>query len=106
MAEIIGVRFKDVGKVYYFDPLEMKLNVDDKVIVETSRGIECGTVAIANKEVSEENIVHPLKKIIRKASEEDLAQVEENKKKEKKAFSICVQKIAKVCFLTGKIEVF
>ncbi len=94
MAEIIGVRFKDVGKVYYFDPLEMKLNVDDKVIVETSRGIECGTVAIANKEVSEENIVHPLKKIIRKASEEDLAQVEENKKKEKKAFSICVQKIA------------
>ena len=72
----------------------MKLNVDDKVIVETSRGIECGTVAIANKEVSEENIVHPLKKIIRKASEEDLAQVEENKKKEKKAFSICVQKIA------------
>ena len=94
MAEIIGVRFKDVGKVYYFDPLEMNLNVDDKVIVETSRGIECGTVAIANKEVSEENIVHPLKKIIRKASEEDLAQVEENKKKEKKAFSICVQKIA------------
>ena len=88
MAEIIGVRFKDVGKVFYFDPLEMKLNVDDKVIVETSRGIECGTVAIANKEVSEENIVHPLKKIIRKASEEDLAQVEENKKKEKKALKL------------------
>ena len=94
MAEIIGVRFKEVGKVYYFDPLDLKLNINDRVIVETSRGVECGVVAIANKEVSEENIVRPLKKILRKASDEDLAKVEENKIKEKKAFSICVQKIA------------
>ena len=71
MAEIIGVRFKEVGKVYYFDPIGNKLNVGDKVIVETTRGVECGTVALQNKEVSDDNIVHPLKQIIRIASKED-----------------------------------
>ncbi len=94
MAEVIGVRFKEVGKVYYFDPEKRKLNIGDKVIVETARGVECGTVAIKNKTVNDENIVHPLKKIIRKASEEDLKHIEDNKKKQKKAFSICTKKIA------------
>ncbi len=93
MAEVIGVRFKEVGKVYYFDPDNNKLKVGDKVIVETARGIECGNVATANKTVSDEDIVHPLKKLIRIATEDDLKHIEENRKKEKKAFGICVQKI-------------
>ena len=94
MAEIIGVRFKEVGKVYYFSPLDMKLVIGDQVIVETARGVECGTVAIANKEVSDSTIVHPLKTIIRQATEKDLAQVRENHIKEKKAFDICLKKIS------------
>ena len=93
MAEVIGVRFKEVGKVYYFDPEKSQFKIGDKVIVETARGVECGMVAIANKTVSDDNIVHPLKKIIRSANEEDLKHLEDNKKKEKRAFSICQKKI-------------
>lgn len=62
MATVIGVRFKEVGKIYYFDPTDIDFKQNDKVIVETSRGVECGTVALANKEVEEDKIVHPLKK--------------------------------------------
>ena len=94
MAEVIGVRFKEGGKVYYFDPDKNKLKNDDVVIVETSRGIECGTVAIANKEVADDEIVHPLKKLIRKATKEDRRRLEENKRKEKEALKICEQKVA------------
>ena len=94
MAEIIGVRFKEVGKVYYFSPLDFKLSEGDKVIVETARGVECGTVAISNKEVNNSNIVHPLKPIIRPADDKDIIRVRENKAKEKKAFDICIKKIA------------
>ena len=86
MAEVIGVRFKEVGKVYYFDPTNNEFKIGDKVIVETSRGIECGMVAIANKTVSDKDIVHPLKKIIRAADENDLKHIEDNKRKEKRAF--------------------
>lgn len=93
MAQIIGVRFKNVGKIYYFDPQDIKIEVGKKVIVETARGIECGTVAIANREVPEEEIVHPLKSIIRVANEEDLKKVEENHQKEDEAFKICLKKI-------------
>ena len=93
MAEVIGVRFKEVGKVYYFDPEGHPMNVGDRVIVETARGVECGIVATANKVVNDEDIVHPLKKIMRIATEEDLKHIEENKKKEKKAFAICLKKI-------------
>ena len=93
MAEIIGIRFKDVGKVYYFDPMGQIMNIDDKVIVETARGIECGSVAIPNKEISDDKIVHPLKQIIRKATDDDLRRIAENRKKEKRAFSICLKKI-------------
>ncbi len=94
MAVVIGVRFKDVGRVYYFDPLEFKLQKGQKVIVETVRGVECGTVAQENKEVSDEEIVKPLKPIIRPATEKDEKQLIINTEKEKKAFEICEQKIA------------
>ena len=94
MAEVIGVRFKEVGKVYYFDPGKMNLKIGDTVIVETSRGVECGMVAIENKDVPDEQIVHPLKKLIRKATKEDFRRLEENKKKEKEALKICEQKVA------------
>lgn len=93
MAEVIGVRFKEVGKVYYFDPEDNKLSVGDRVIVETTRGIECGHVATANRIINDDDIVHPLKKLIRVATEDDLKHLEENKKKEKKAFAICAKKI-------------
>ncbi len=93
MLSVIGVRFKEVGKVYYFDPTELMFNTGDEVIVETIRGVECGTVAIANKLVSEENITAPLKKVIRKATEEDKKIIEENHEKEARAFAVCEQKI-------------
>ncbi len=95
MAEVIGVRFKEVGKVYYFDPDGHQLNINDKVIVETARGVECGMVATANHDVPEEEIIKPLKKLLRIATEEDLEKVAENKEKEKKAFEICEKKIIK-----------
>ena len=88
------MRFKDVGKVYYFDPGEETLKKGDKVIVETARGIECGEVAMENREVAEESIVRPLKKMIRKANEADLKKVKQNEKLEKNAFEICLKKIA------------
>lgn len=93
MTEVIGVRFKEVGKIYYFDPNSTPLKVGDYVIVETARGIECGQVAMANRNIDDKDIVHPLKKMLRKANDEDLAILEENKKKEKQAFELCEQKI-------------
>lgn len=94
MAEVIGVRFKEVGKVYYFDPDGQQLKKGDRVIVETVRGIECGEVAMDNREVDDEQIIKPLKKLIRTATEADIAQFRSNKQKEKDAFAICQQKIA------------
>ena len=94
MAEVVGVRFKNVGKVYYFDPQGLILGKNTRVIVETARGIECGEVAMANREVPDEAVVHPLKKVIRAATPEDLAVLESNREKEKKASQICQQKIA------------
>lgn len=94
MAEVIGVRFKEVGKVYYFDPDGQTLKKGDRVIVETVRGIECGEVAMDNREIDDEEIIKPLKKLIRIATENDLEKVKENKIKEKNAFGICQQKIA------------
>ena len=72
MAEVIGVRFKEVGKIYYFDPDGQELKKGDRVIVETVRGVECGEVALENREISDEEIVKPLKKLIRKAFEHQL----------------------------------
>ena len=94
MAEVIGVRFKEVGKVYYFDPDNKQFKQNDTVIVETSRGIECGKVAIPNKEVPDDQIVHPLKKVIRTATKEDKRRLEDNARKEKEALRICEQKVA------------
>lgn len=94
MAEVIGVRFKEVGKVYYFDPDGMELKKGEKVIVETVRGIECGEVAMDNREIDDEEIVKPLKKLIRIADQSDLDKVKENKEKERDAFGICQKKIA------------
>lgn len=94
MAEVIGVRFKNVGKVYYFDPDGNTLKKGDRVIVETARGIECGEIAMENRQIGDEELVQPLKKLIRVATEEDLKKVEENHKKEKNAFQTCLRKIA------------
>ena len=94
MAEVIGVRFKEVGKVYYFDPDGHILKKGNRVIVETVRGVECGEVAMDNREIYDEQIVKPLKKLIRIADEKDIEQFRANKQKEKDAFTICQQKIA------------
>ena len=93
MAIIIGVKFKGAGKVYYFDPDEAILNAGDYVVVETSRGIECGTVTFGNREINDDGLNRPLKKIIRPATAEDIAHLEENRKKEEKAYGICLKKI-------------
>lgn len=95
MAEIIGVRFKEVGKVYYFDPNGESYREDDRVIVETARGVECGVVAMPNREIDDEELTRPLKTVIRRATEEDISTVEKNREKEKNAFKICEEKIAK-----------
>ena len=93
MTEVIGVRFKDVGKIYYFDPNSVPLKIGDYVIVETARGVECGQVAMENKQLEDKEIIFPLKKMIRKANENDLECLRQNKEKEKKAFKICEEKI-------------
>ena len=90
---ICGVRFKKVGKLYYFEPAGIDLNIGDKVIVETVRGIEMGEVAIPAKDI-EPDPNRELKKVLRKATEEDLKHAEENRKKEAAAFNICNEKIA------------
>ena len=95
MIEIVGVKFEKAGKVYYFDPAGAQLELGTSVIVETARGIELGEIAIANRPAKEESIVTPLKPVIRTATKEDLKQVELNQKKEKEAFQICLDKIAK-----------
>ena len=95
MTEIIGVRFKNSGKVYYFDPEGKKYNKEQSVIVETARGVEMGVVAIANKMSEDDNIVSPLKPVLRAATEKDFKQAEENVQKEKDAFKICNEKIEK-----------
>ena len=77
MAEVIGVRFKNVGKVYYFDPVGLSFSVGQRVIVETARGVECGQVVLKNREVDDESLVSPLKPVMRLATEEDLAVVEQ-----------------------------
>ena len=97
--QIIGVRIKKAGKIYFFEPGEEELVKGDSVIVETARGLECGKVVVASRELSaEENPESepglPLKKVFRKATEADLLKLEENHAGEKRAFDICLQKIA------------
>lgn len=95
MATVIGIRFKDAGKIYYFDPGDFEIEAGDFAIVETVRGVEYGEVVLSKRELSDDEIVKPLKKVIKKADETDARKVAENKQKEKEAFDICCQKIEK-----------
>ena len=94
MTEIVGVRFKGAGKVYYFDPNGQRYEKGQPVIVETAQGTECAEISIANTDMEDDKIVSPLKKVLRPASDADLKRVEENRQKEQKAFDICNKKIA------------
>lgn len=93
MKNIIGVRFKKPGKIYFFDPGDLEITNRDFVIVETTQGEEYGEVAIANRTIPDEKVVAPLKRVIRIANKKDKKHYEENKKKEKEAFEICKKKI-------------
>ncbi len=93
MAEVISVKFKEDGRAYFFDPCGQNFSVGVKVIVETARGNECGTVCEANREVSNDSIVKPLKKVLRLATKKDLARVQELNAKAREAFDICEEKI-------------
>ena len=95
MVKVIGVRFRQAGKIYYFSPGKLKIRTGDHVIVETARGLEYGYVVIGNKEVDDSKVVQPLKSVIRMATKEDEAVEEANKKKEKDAFKVCLEKIRK-----------
>ena len=102
---VVGVRFKPAGKIYYFAPATIELKLDDGVIVETARGMEFGHVVIAPRSVDSSEVVQPLKPIIRKATAKDFRQVEKNKEREKKAFGICLAKIAKHKLPMTRIDV-
>ena len=93
MAKVIGVKFKDGGKVYYFDPCGIDAAAEQSVIVETARGVECGVVAMPPQEVPDGEIVKPLKRLLRIATKKDIAQAQENRLKEERAFTVCQQKI-------------
>lgn len=93
MINIVGVRFKNAGKIYYFDPVDFEIEKDMDVVVETARGLEYGTVVVGKKEIDEESLVSPLKPIIRIATEEDTKIYKENKEKAKETFDLCLQKI-------------
>ncbi len=94
MTEVVGIRFKNKSKVYFFDPAGVQAKVGDPVVVETSKGLELGECAKGNFEVPDERIVPPLRRVVRVATENDLKTVENNKKKEADAFEICRKKIA------------
>ena len=93
MVKIIGVRFRNVGKIYYFNPKNFQVSPGEHVIVETARGVEYGTVVLGPKEVDDNEVVQPLKDVIRVATPKDDAKAESNRKKEKEAYQICLQKI-------------
>ena len=95
MTKVIGVRFRKAGKIYFFSPGKLEINRGDQVIVETARGIEFGNVVSGPKEVEENEITQPLKSVIRVATDEDRKTEERNRKKEKEAFNICLEKIHK-----------
>jgi len=96
MTEVVGVRFKRAGKIYYFDPGGIELNVGDWVVVETGRGLELGRVVISPKQVLSSEITEPLKPVLRKASEEDIRQREELRVREKEALKQCQEMIARL----------
>lgn len=95
MIRIIGVRFRNAGKIYYFSPGSYEIESGEHVIVETARGIEYGYVVLGNRDVEDDKVVQPLKSVIRKATKEDEEKEAVNKNKEKEAFKICLEKIKK-----------
>ena len=95
MIKVIGVRFRNAGKIYYFDPKKLPIKKGDHVIVETARGIEYGSVVADAREVTDDQVVQPLKPVIRIANADDNARAQRNKEKEKEAFRICLEKIRK-----------
>lgn len=95
MPRVVSIAFREAGKIYYFDPSNLSLKVGDSVIVKTSRGTEFGEVVAPSEDVSEDEIVATLKKVLRVATEKDKAQVAKNRAKEEKAFKICQEKIEK-----------
>ena len=95
MVKVIGVRFRTAGKIYFFSPGQFDIKQGDNVIVETARGVEFGRVVSGVKEVGEEDVIQPLKSVIRIATEQDQKVVNKNKQKEKEAFKICLEKIRK-----------
>jgi cell fate regulator YaaT (PSP1 superfamily) len=94
MITVVGIRFKKAGKIYYFDPDNLEIQKGNNVIVETARGLEFGEVVIGPREVNDDEIVQPLKKVMRSATQEDVLKDQDNKAKEKDAFNICLNKIA------------
>lgn len=96
MATIVGIKFKNSAKIYYFDPIGIDFDLDDGVIVETARGLEYATVALANKDVPESEIVQPLKPVVRKATPQDIAQVQKNLADKKNALKIMHEKITEM----------
>ena len=95
MVKVIGVRFRTAGKIYFFDPLQFQIERGGHVIVETARGIEFGTVVSAPQEVEDDKVIQPLKPVLRIATQKDIEQEADNKRKEKEAFQICLEKIKK-----------
>ena len=95
MIKVLGIRFRNAGKIYYFDPKDFEMEVGSHAIVETARGVEYGTVLIAPREVSDDQVVQPLKPVIRIATEEDTKTVERNREREKSAYKTCQEKIEK-----------
>ena len=95
MTKVIGVRFRQAGKIYFFSPGKLEIKPQDRVIVETARGVEFGKVVTGPKEVEDDKITQPLKSVIRIANEEDYKKEEKNREKEKEAFNICLEKIRK-----------
>lgn len=95
MVKVVGIRFRNAGKIYYFGPGDLDLKAGMHAIVETARGVEIGTVITGPREVSEESVIQPLKPVIRIATEADERQAEKNREKEKEAYRICLEKIAK-----------
>ena len=96
MTEIIAIKFKKDGRVYYFDPDGKKFNDGDRVVVETSKGVECGIATGDNRNIPDNQIVAPLKKVLRHANEADLKRVADNEKKALAAFDYCEEQIAKL----------
>ena len=95
MIKVIGVRFRKVGKIYYFDPAGVEASVGDSVVAETARGLEMGEVVVGPKQVPEEDVVQPLRKVVRRAADPDFQRSQENRRRETSAYRVVQEKIDK-----------